>query len=186
MTYWTGYWYHAWVWNVRLNNNNNFSPPRCLGSMCEQFVNIFCLKAADQPLITGTSKSNDSSAETELPNITIKYLEYTVDIVMITYFSKLLELIAQLAVQQIVTTYFSWSSSKEDNITQLPPSYNSKMGDESWRHADCHFLFFWFLSATPYSVMRYQQEHRYRGQTHSATFILAVVLAQILCYHWGA
>jgi len=72
------------------------------------------LKAADQHLITSTAcpKSNESSAETELPNITIKYLEYAVDIAMMTYFSKLLEMIVQLAVQQIVATYFSWNSCK--------------------------------------------------------------------------
>ena len=98
----------------------------------------------------------------ELPIIKIKYLEYTADIAMITYFSKLLELIARLAVQRTVTTYCSWNSSEEDNIIQLPPSYNSKMGNESLRHAGCHFLFFWFLSVTPYSVMRYQQQHWHR------------------------
>lgn len=81
---------------------------------------------------------------------------------MVTYFRKLLEPTAHLAVQQIVTTCFSWNSSKDDNITQLPPSCNSKTDNESWRHADCYFLFFCFLSATPYSMLRYQQRGRYR------------------------
>lgn len=114
-------------------------------------------------------------------------IPWTNDIAMITYFSKLLELRVQLAVQQVVTPYFSWNSSKEDNVNSYHPHTIAKQVMKveymqavtfssfgSWKLLWYSVL--WY-SLLPYSALTSESSSQTGtgSQTHSTSFILALI-----------